>query len=85
MALADESSMLQYYAVLLGLCIQIKAVVKRLTETKPTVLTLKSKPVFKLAQDKAEILLKIVKTWVKLIMTNIKLIKIIIVQSHFQR
>ena len=52
---------------------------------------LKSKPVFNLnrfqvlAQDEAEILLKTLKTWVKLIMTNIKLIKIIIVQSYFQR
>ena len=57
----------------------IKAVVKRLTEPKPTV---SSQNLFStwnrfqvLAQDEAEILLKTLKTWVKLIMTNIKLIK----------
>ena len=70
-------------------CEQCKAVVKRLTEPKPTVSSQNRFSIWNrfqvLAQDEAEILLKTLKTWVKLIMTNIKLLKIIIVQSHFQR
>ena len=66
-----------------------KAVVKRLTEPKPTVQSQNRFSIWNrfqvLAQDEAEILLKTLKTWVKLIMTTIKLIKIIIVQLHFQR